>query len=97
MDGSDVNTTFPYQTDLFVQQSVRAPEHARFNGRSGAFGDNMSLPVHRWYRYSAGFSADWVRRFVRERRAETGTYAVLDPFAGVGTTLLACAAEGARS
>lgn len=97
MDGSDVNTTFPYQRDLFVQQSVRAPEHARFNGRSGAFGDNMSLPVHRWYRYSAGFSADWVRRLVRERRAETGTYAVLDPFAGVGTTLLACAAEGVRS
>lgn len=97
MDGSDVNTTFPYQTDLFVRQSVRAPEHARFNGRSGAFGDNMSLPVHRWYRYSAGFSADWVRRLVRERRAGAGTYAVLDPFAGVGTTLLACAAEGVRS
>lgn len=97
MDGSDVNTTFPYQTDLFVRQSVRAPEHARFNGRSGAFGDNMSLPVHRWYRYSVGFPADWVRRLVRERRAETGTYAVLDPFAGVGTTLLACAAEGVRS
>ena len=59
--------------------------------------DNLSLPVHRWYRYSAGFSADWVRRLVRERSSGAGTYAVLDPFAGVGTTLLACEAEGVRS
>lgn len=97
MDGSDVRTTFPYQTDLFVRQPANAPEHARFNGRSGAFVDNLSLPVHRWYRYSAGFSAAWVRRLVRERRSGTASYAVLDPFAGVGTTLLACAAEGVRS
>ena len=71
MDGFDVRTTFPYQTDLFAQETTRAPEHARFNGRSGAFVDNLSLPVHRWYRYSAGFSADWVRRLVRERRSGT--------------------------
>ena len=92
-----MRTTFPYQTDLFAQEATRAPEHARFNGRSGAFVDNLSLPVHRWYRYSAGFSADWVRRLVRERRSGTDAYAVLDPFAGVGTTLLACEAEGIRS
>jgi hypothetical protein len=24
-----------------------------------AFVDNMVLPVHRWFRYSAGFSAEW--------------------------------------
>ncbi|RJP18248.1 MAG: DNA modification methylase [Candidatus Omnitrophota bacterium] len=53
----------------------------------------MSLPVHRWYRYSAGFSADWVRWLVRERRGQTSSYTVLDPFCGVGTSLLACAAE----
>lgn len=71
--------------------------HARFNGRSGAFVDNMSLPVHRWYRYSAGFSADWVRWLVRDRCPDASTFSVLDPFAGVGTTLLACEAEGVQS
>lgn len=25
---------------------------------SSTFKDNMSLPIHRWYRYSAGFSAE---------------------------------------
>ena len=27
--------------------------------RSGSFVDNMRLPIHRWFRYSAGFSAAW--------------------------------------
>ncbi len=24
---------------------------------SATFADNMSLPIHKWYRYTAGFSA----------------------------------------
>ncbi len=53
----------------------------------------MRLPVHRWFRYSAGFSAAWVENVVRAERAQ----AVLDPFAGSGTTLLAAGSAGARS
>ena len=69
----------------------------RINGRSGAFGDNMALPVHRWYRYSAGFSADWARSLIHDRRSNTCPFSVLDPFAGVGTTLLASEAERVQS
>jgi hypothetical protein len=29
-------------------------------GHTSDFLDNMRLPVHRWFRYSAGFSAEWV-------------------------------------
>ena len=29
---------------------------------AGTFTDNMKLPIHRWFRYSAGFSADWVKK-----------------------------------
>ena len=58
-----------------------------------AFIDNMSLPVHRWFRYSAGFSAEWVQKVVRDHGAAT----VLDPFAGSGTTLLAAESEGSES
>lgn len=86
-----------YQQEMFVDDVTASSAHARFNGRSGAFGDNMSLPVHRWYRYSAGFSADWVRWLVHERCNDLGTFSVLDPFSGVGTTLLACEAEGIQS
>ena len=78
-----------YQQELFVEDVTASLAHARFNGRSGAFGDNMSLPIHRWYRYSAGFSADWVRWLVHERCNNLDTFSVLDPFSGVGTTLLA--------
>jgi len=57
----------------------------------------MSLPVHRWYRYSAGFSADWVSSLIHDRCSNKSTFSVLDPFAGVGTTLLASEAEMVES
>ena len=93
----DMGTALTYQPELFGETRTADRTHARFRGRSGAFVDNMALPVHRWFRYSAGFSADWVRSVIHERCSDRRTFAVLDPFAGVGTTLLACAAEQVRS
>lgn len=55
--------------------------------RSGSFVDNMQLPVHRWFRYSAGFSAEWVGQLLRERN-QGKELRVLDPFAGSGTVVL---------
>lgn len=92
-----MRTALAYQPGLFAETADVAMTHARFNGRSGVFVDNMSLPVHRWYRYSAGFSADWVRCLIRDRCLDNGSLAVLDPFAGVGTTLLASEAEQVES
>ncbi len=56
--------------------------------RSGAFTDNMRLPVHRWFRYSAGFSAQWAESVLRSSGGNEEDI-VFDPFAGCGTTLLA--------
>ncbi|MEA5503685.1 hypothetical protein VB735_11310 [Halotia wernerae UHCC 0503] len=39
--------------------------------REGTFTDNMKLPIHRWFRYSAGFSADWVERVITELEPQT--------------------------
>lgn len=63
------------------------------------FADNMRLPVHRWFRFSAGYSAGWVGHTIREELASTGrsSLAVLDPFAGSGTTLVAASTEGCDS
>jgi hypothetical protein len=55
---------------------------------SSTFVDNMALPVHRWFRYSAGFSAQWVESVI-VRACASGEAAVFDPFAGAGTTLIA--------
>ena len=55
---------------------------------TSTFVDNMKLPVHRWFRYSAGFSAKWVKSVISQTR-KTSSVRVFDPFAGSGTTLIA--------
>lgn len=57
-----------------------------------AFAANKTLPVHRWVPWIAGFSSDFVREAV-ERYTKAGD-TVLDPFAGVGTTLVESVAQG---
>ena len=64
--------------------------------RSGSFVDNMKLPIHRWFRYSAGFSAEWVSEVLSKTKSNQEVL-VLDPFAGSGTTLLAADAVGLSS
>ncbi len=61
---------------------------------ASVFTPNMRLPVHRWFRYSAGFSAAWVDQVIRARGRRPN---VLDPFVGSGTTLLAARMAGAES
>jgi hypothetical protein len=63
--------------------------------RSGAFTDNMRLPVHRWFRYSAGFSAEWAQAVINQHGRAKGL--ILDPFVGSGTTLIAAQQAGAAA
>src|ERR1035437_7745361 len=63
---------------------------AETNGfRDSSFTKNKNLPLHRWVPWIAGFSAgfveDSIKRYLPERCSEGW---VLDPFAGVGTTLV---------
>lgn len=57
--------------------------------RSGTFLDNMALPIHRWFRYSAGFAAQWVEQVLAEWGIKKENL-VLDPFAGSGTVPVVC-------
>jgi hypothetical protein len=56
--------------------------------RDSSFAKNKNLPLHRWVPWIAGFSADFVEdainRYLPEKHSDGW---VLDPFAGVGTTL----------
>lgn len=65
---------------------------------STTFSRSMGEAVHRWFRYSAGFSSVWAGEVIAEALTlRGGTLRVLDPFAGSGTTLLAAQAAGAES
>src|SRR5437899_2110006 len=63
---------------------------AATNGfRDSSFAKNKNLPLHRWVPWIAGFSAEFVedsiKKYLPTRSADCW---VLDPFAGVGTTLV---------
>lgn len=75
------------QKVLFVDNDKKENNRELKNNRSSTFIDNLSIPIHRWFRYSAGFSAEWVRNLLIQEY-EKGKRNVLDPFAGSGTVLL---------
>ena len=63
---------------------------------SGSFVGNMVLPIHRWFRYSAGFSGAWAKDLI-SREASCRDVRVFDPFVGSGTTLIAAEQCGVES
>lgn len=76
-------TAAPAQATLFETSQTN-----RF--RDPAFTRNKDVPLHRWVPWVAGFSAQFVQDCLDEflpknKRSQTW---VLDPFAGVGTTLV---------
>lgn len=80
--------TNPSQLQLFDLLSAKIVTE-----RTGTFKDNMKLPIHRWFRYSAGFSAAWVEEVI----AAVEPINVLDPFAGSGTVCIAADKLGVNS
>ncbi|MEO8466292.1 MAG: DNA methyltransferase [Gammaproteobacteria bacterium] len=83
----------------FLEDAAATPsfeQTAKKSRRTGSFADNMKLPIHRWFRYSAGFSAEWAAEFIRTHKRSTECL-VLDPFAGSGTALLAAESQRIRS
>jgi len=87
--------TKPSQLQLFssVSESHKDAQSRVIQERAGTFTDNMKLPIHRWFRYSAGFSADWVEKVITDLEPQT----ILDPFAGSGTVCLAADKLGINS
>lgn len=87
-DGVD-SVTLP-----ILSVDTRTPAVFRF--RDSAFMENRDIPVHRWIPWIAGFSATFVEdcmtAFLPRRNDRRSC--VLDPFAGVGTTLVAAIAAG---
>lgn len=80
---------------LFGQRAGNGSTSVRSNG--GAFSDpaftsNKTVPVHRWVPWIAGFSREFVQSALDRHLHRRGI--VLDPFAGVGTTLVEAVLAG---
>ena len=60
------------------------------------FNPNEKLPVHRWWSYVQGFSAEFVGRILAENGIGPSS-TVLDPFAGSGTVPVVARLAGAAS
>lgn len=54
---------------------------------TSTFAENMKMPIHKWYRFTAGFSAAWVSELIRSE-IKNGRSRIIDPFAGSGTVLI---------
>lgn len=82
----------------------RAPQHSLpfvetpediSSGVGLTFRDSKTLPIHRWYPYVEGFSADYVRS--KLLRFGKGIHSVYDPFGGAGTVQLEASILGFKS
>ena len=80
------------QTSLFPET-----EPAKYaDSTSGSFVGNRDAPIHRWFRYSAGFSGAWAEHLIAHESQERAVR-VFDPFAGCATTLVAAEQCGVPS
>lgn len=65
-------------------------------GDLATFVPNKKLPVYNWFYYKEGFSAELVFKLIERFSLKPGNW-VLDPFCGIGTTMLTCKQLGINS
>jgi len=83
------------QAGLFAEPQEAISSSPKLGFGDSAFTENADLPVHRWVPWIAGFSATFVADALRHYLPQrNGSRRVLDPFAGVGTTLVTALLEG---
>jgi excisionase family DNA binding protein len=77
------------QAPLFADHAPEDPHRSPSFFGDTAFTKNRREPLHRWVPWIAGFSADFVERVLETTVKKASRHiTVLDPFAGVGTTLI---------
>jgi DNA modification methylase len=88
LKGNERAPRLPYIEESESSEAVE--ERSGFN--DPAFASNKLLPIHRWVPWIAGFSSDFVSDALA--RCLSGRATVLDPFCGVGTTLVEAVEHG---
>jgi len=82
--------------DIWTDSPSAVKEKAGF--RDTAFTRNRAEPLHRWVPWVAGFSAPFVAQILDTYCVgKPGSFTVLDPFCGVGTTLVEACKKGCNA
>lgn len=74
------------QLDFFASVTDKTNGNGKASFSDPNFASNKTRPVHRWVPWIAGFASEFVKKIIAENLSQRGV--VLDPFAGVGTTLV---------
>ena len=92
LSGGDRPAPAPY----FVKEAEAAAQYELpLSGfRDTAFTENRNQALHRWVPWIAGFSGSFVEGVLNEFGGKRRRLRVLDPFAGVGTTLIEALRRG---
>lgn len=82
---------------LPLLEIVTKTNESLLNNKNVSFSDpnfakNKTSPIHRWVPWIAGFSSNFVSNALSQYLTKKGT--VLDPFSGVGTTLVEAILQG---
>lgn len=84
------------QTRLDVSHPQNNIVYTGMKQKEVTFKGGLEHPIHRWFVLTPSFSPDLVNSMLYEMETNK-EHSVLDPFAGIGTTLIECKRRGIKS
>lgn len=78
------------------EQWLDKKRFANDNSDYGTFKDSLRAPIHRWFKYPAGYSYRLVEEKIKKYQLDDNHF-VLDPFVGSGTTSVECKRHSVNS
>ena len=79
-------------SNLSNSYSEKIKIETKLNRKFVSFQANKEIAYYRWYKYKEAFSTDLVQYLANKYCQNKGR--ILDPFAGMGTTLFSCSNLG---
>ena len=93
---SDEESQLKEQLPLPLYDASPLSPEALSQERLGTFQDSLRAPIHRWFKYPAGFSYKLVEALIEDYELNADSW-VLDPFVGSGTTSVVAKQQGVNS